>query len=396
MYRLSLGLLGFLSFFVFIEPAPFDLVFAACLTIGAASLGFRWGRDTGFAVACVAIFLLSNLVAFLYPGLQDVERGAYFCFISAYLAAALPYFAHGDGREQAANFHMFMLGCAGGALLTIASSALILTGGIDTPGFTPWGQGRLQGFFKDPNVFGPSLVVVLLYGASRFGSAPGKLPRWFWLCAAIASAVGLLLSFSRAAWLNAAVAIAAYMLLAPRDRTQKMFWLKAVACFFAALCAIALALWQFEDMRSLFLTRLAFQEYDQDRFANQGIAFQSFLEAPIGIGPGQSEIELNYATHNLFARLMFENGLLGFLAIGALLTGAFWRAMRAVAAGTTGHVASIVAAVLLGIAANSLFIDSLHWRHFWIFLGFAYGLPLARRAQSATFARDGSFAEAWR
>jgi O-antigen ligase len=192
--------------------------------------------------------------------------------------------------------------------------------------------------------------------------------------------MSLLLSFSRAAWLNAAVAIAAYVLLLPRPERGKGLWIMAAACCCALVCAVV-ALWQFDDVRDLFFARLAFQEYDADRFANQAIAFQSFFEAPIGIGPGQSEIELNYATHNLFARLMFENGLLGFLAICALLAGAFWRAIRAVAGRTATRMAAVVFAVLLGIAANSLFIDSLHWRHFWIFLGFAYGLPLVRRAR---------------
>jgi hypothetical protein len=75
-----------------------------------------------------------------------VDRGAFYVLISAYLALALPYFANGDASEQPANFHAFMVGCAWGALLTIAVSALLLPGWIGTPGFSPAASDAGSGY----------------------------------------------------------------------------------------------------------------------------------------------------------------------------------------------------------------------------------------------------------
>ena len=72
---------------------------------------------------------------------------------------------------------------------------------------TRW--GRATGLFKDPNVFGPFLVPALVYALSRLAGAPLRKSL---LPLGVLGVVGfaILLSFSRGAWINLAVAVAIY------------------------------------------------------------------------------------------------------------------------------------------------------------------------------------------
>src|SRR5208282_3904026 len=68
--------------------------------------------------------------------------------------------------------------------------------------------GRAQGFFKDPNVYGPYLVLVLLFAFSNLQHRRVlSLGFAFGLCVCLVTALGIFLSFSRAAWTNCAVSL---------------------------------------------------------------------------------------------------------------------------------------------------------------------------------------------
>jgi O-antigen ligase len=129
------------------------------------------------------------------------------------------------------------------------------------------------------------------------------------------------------------------------------------------------------------------QAYDlYGRFAAWNAGLQIFIDSPWGIGPGQFEIVspayeralfsekliLTPSSHNTYLRVLAENGLIGFiiLFIGLLLI--FWNSVLA-ASHSIKHNSMADAAwlysCLSGILAESVVIDTLHWRHLWIIAG---------------------------
>ena len=119
---------------------------------------------------------------------------------------------------------------------------------------------------------------------------------------------------------------------------------------------------------SFFQERSHLQQYDQQRFANQHNALADMTHHVFGYGPGQVEVILPIATHSYFARAAFEQGLLGVAALTMVLVGTALCAFALVR--RTTNVNGVGTAALLGAwlgqSVNSLFIDTVHWRHLWV------------------------------
>ena len=138
-------------------------------------------------------------------------------------------------------------------------------------------------------------------------------------------------------------------------------------------------------VNELFAGRMGLQGYDQHRFANQMDALVFGLNHPLGIGPGQSEQHLDFSTHSLYARLFIETGAVGtlaFLAFVAMsLERAYWCSKRV--KGDLKGVYVLIFVALTGLIFNSFFVDTLHWRHFWLLLALAWIPPYEKTAAEA-------------
>jgi MFS family permease len=91
-------------------------------------------------------------------------------------------------------------------------------------------------------------------------------------------------------------------------------------------------------------------------------------EYVFGHGPGQTERALDLATHSIYGRSAYEQGVLGLILVSTLMlaTLAFaWGLAR-----RDAHVNGVGSAALLGswlgLIASGFFIDTLHWRHLWV------------------------------
>jgi O-antigen ligase len=121
------------------------------------------------------------------------------------------------------------------------------------------------------------------------------------------------------------------------------------------------------QISSMLEARFKLQGYDNDRFSTHEAAIKASLKNPLGIGPGQSEEYFNYATHNVYLRVLTENGFVGFIGyFGFLLLTLIQAAIRSFKTrGELSNHYALALAALIGILLNSLVIDSLHWRHMW-------------------------------
>lgn len=84
-------------------------------------------------------------------------------------------------------------------------------------------------------------------------------------------------------------------------------------------------------------------------------------------------LRLTPSAHNLYLRVLTENGIVGFvLIIGSMITILF--AMTGLRRMIYSTDILWLFSCLVGIIVQSFVIDTLHWRHFWILFGFLLAL----------------------
>ena len=101
------------------------------------------------------------------------------------------------------------------------------------------------------------------------------------------------------------------------------------------------------------------------------------------------------SAHSTYVRALAEEGVLGLVALGSLLIGTLIVACRNVVLGrgTAGLSSTALLAAWVGLLANSVFVDTLHWRHLWILAGLIWAGSLipsvpAGQASSSAGARS--------
>lgn len=353
------------AFVVVIEPAPTDLLFAIGFLILSLTIGLRFeitARTRTFHALFVG-FILFNILSLLVA--NSFSFGLRYFLITLYLALiplVMTHFASVFGaRAVDALYAAFVLGTICGGLVGVAALAGVAPGPVDLYFRSDEGL-RLSPMFKDPNVYGPYMAAGGFVLLARALLARARV-RLIMIGLSLFVLALMVLTFSRGAWVNAAVVVLVFLMLIAGG---------AVAIGLPFLLG-ALGLDDF------FAQRAQLQYYDTDRFSNWVTAYTISMREPLGIGPGhfvrradfpQSEFDLD--PHNIFLKVMVENGWLGFVtffgAIGAVMIG-LWRSF---AVNDPRRVLRfMVFAILTGQIVNGLVVDLLHWRHFFVVLGFA-------------------------
>lgn len=365
-----------LSAFVPFDPAPVDFALLATVPLAIFLLRKRLLLSRGFRP--VLLFLGAYLAANGLGALQaqDPGQAMFFVSVTAYLVLAFLALAVLLDQHGAAVVRAGLAGYLASALISCVLGVLAFFG-VE---LVPWDLlmfGRIVAFFKDPNVFAPFLVPMCIYTLDRARTDPSSLRRAGWIAALCTLNATVLLCFSRAAWSNDLLALAVYLALRPprlasllRPRTLLMG-----ACVLAVLAAVAVALLGSESVSRILLERLAPQAYDDDRFGTQRLAFDTLLECPLGIGPGQSELRFDYATHSLYVRLLVETGWAGAASMLGMIAFTLVRVVRLARRGPEDArgIHALAAASICGLVLNSAVVDTLHWRHLWLMLAIAWG-----------------------
>ncbi len=199
---LGLLLLGVVKF----EPAPPDALFAVVIGVVVISGREELQRMPRLLAAIIGCMVLANLLAMTQA--RDPTAGLRFFAITLYLSVFCVWFASYIDRRRRARAVVIGYGIAA------ASSAALGTLALLTPlphrdFFLLQGCCRAEGLFQDANVFGPFLIpplLILLHEAL----VPQLIPRRFRplvIATVVLLELGVLLSFSRAAWLNLALGL---------------------------------------------------------------------------------------------------------------------------------------------------------------------------------------------
>lgn len=378
-----------LSGIVFEEPAPVDALTIGLIvllpTIGLVAFnrtllgyGALW-----FVAGSMAI--ISSLLSHDLSGSLTHSAVTFYLYLASIVLAAFV------AKKPEAHTELLFKAWTWGAVIA-AGAALV--GYFDlVPGtfelFTKY--GRASGTFKDPNVLGPFVVGPFLYMVHLTLYRSG-LRVMVPLMVAGVLIFAVLLTFSRGAWFNLALALALYgyltMLTAKRNATRLRIigLIVAGVVFTAGMVALALASDQISD---LLLQRASLtQSYDtgpEGRFGGQEKAVGVIIENPLGIGA------LQFATHyhdedvhNVYLSIMLNAGWLGgaiyWIMVALTIVLGFRFALKAT---EIRPLFLIAYAAFVGTAAEGFIVDTDHWRHFYLLMAIIWGLMSTKNIVAA-------------
>lgn len=360
---------------VVLEPSPADLLFILILFFSfkykaiKLNVVFKKIKEQFIILSFFAIYIFIDLLSIFNS--VDLYTAIRFFIITAYLILySLFIYIYINENHYMHLAKAYIIGCTFSSLIGILgyffwhSSFLLYDG------------DRIQSFFKDPNVFGPFLIpaIILLIN----GIVEQKVLTRKTIISSILVAINtlaLILSFSRSAWAMLILGIGVYLIL-----NIKKFNLVKIAGFIIATLIFLSVLWFVlpYDLKAFFLERAQFHVYDTNRFTVQQTGLSLTDHKIIGYGPGQFETVIGsqldgtpYSAHSLYVRVLLENGIIGFLFLAIPIAYIFIKLLisnfkkRDYSKLTSPVLTSILCIILL----NGFVVDTLHWRHLWLFIG---------------------------
>ncbi|NMB45774.1 MAG: hypothetical protein GX998_05110 [Firmicutes bacterium] len=365
---------GLALFVVRWEPAPFDI----CILLLALALATRlpsrkvrsWVAEMPLAAFYLYGYVFFSILSLLFS--THVRSACLYLGITVYLVFAylvLVSTLNNDRVARQALSHGYILATLISAVLGVLAIRLNHIYDFD---ILLYGGARAQGLFKDPNVYGPFLVPSILAMVSRIFVIDN--PAFSCGCL-ILLVFALIFSFSRGAWLNLAVGMFVWLLVdfrtvlaRPRRAVGLLLLLMLTLCIYVS----------YSDV-SYLIQRLGFQAYDADRFGTQALGIRLATRNILGIGPGEFEASIRYASHNTYIRLLAENGWFAFIFFIAFVSTvtlrlangvSLWNRSAKLGRLDVNHGMSppVILASMFGLLINSFFVDTLHWRHFWVIL----------------------------
>jgi hypothetical protein len=371
-----------------VEPAPSDVLFMLLLAVGLASgrLSLYTTRDAPNIHFALWVFLSANLFSAI--GVIPVFHSIRFLMITVYMIA-LFYFV----KMYITSFQAMRNLVLGYLVSTIIAISLVGLGylgvGPSAELFIFWGF-RAVGFFKDPNVFGPFLVPMVILLVDEI-LKPRFFPRLSWLkfLGVTALSAGVLASFSRGAWANLAVSFLTYSLLTilalrGKNRTRSV---RVLLLLFLGSLLLMGAFIFWKDLQGSLVSRSTFQVYDARRISRQLSGIEVALSHLSGVGPG-----IWVHAHSLYVRTLAEHGILGLSALllflFVLLKNTFRAALQEIDK-RHGLSAKVLTASLTGLIVNSVVVDTIHWRHFWLILGISWVVSTAEAATPPVTSHEG-------
>lgn len=369
---------------VFVEPSPYE---AACglLALTCVTAGVKLDRRLLPLAVLLVIFNVGGFLTLMLPREESNAREALiYMVISLYLGMTAVIYAclfSADTMRRLAIFRRAYF------IAAFIAAAIGIAGYF---GVLPWATlyGRASATFKDPNVFGPFLIMPMIILMLSLVSAEARL-RHLVLLGVLGFA--LLLSFSRGAWihfaLSAAIALIMTFLTAPTVRAR----LRIVVLSMAAITALAVFVVGAVSIGSLgeMLEQRAklTQDYDVGsggRFGLQELAVGAVLQNPAGMGPFEFSRVYGGQQHSTYFQGFLNYGWVGGFAYIGIVFLTLVVGFRQSFVRTPWQPYLIAAlATFLGEAVESLVIDTDHWRHYFLALGLVWGLAVASMKESA-------------
>ncbi len=363
-----------------VEPAPSDILFIWVWVKRFLAGKLRW--PSCLSLHLLLAFVLFNVLQIAISG--SLNRGVWFAGATAYVISLAFLFSNiPHSTAWSETKHAFLLGVWITAAIVLLL-ALLATAGWNGHLANLYYANRPKGFFKDPNVTGAFIVPGVLFALSKLFFLKERFISFTGALLAI-SLSAVMLTFSRGALVNiaAGVLVIGVVALWARKGIKLAISIIVIGPFLAVFPHVAKAFGQLYRFQGL-------QRYDLfGRFAAWQAGLLLARDHPWGVGPGQFEIyssryeamlpghiSITPSAHNLYLRVLAENGILGLIMLLLALGFLLWvlaRCLRITLKKRNRELftdGTWLASTFVGILAESFVIDTLHWRHFWILIGF--------------------------
>jgi O-Antigen ligase len=384
LQRGTLWLLMACSSIAFTEPSPYEFLFVLTLLVFSVT-GLRFSARLIPLVLLLIIFNIGGIFS-LIP-FMDEPDSVRFIAVSVYLMITAVLFAAVMADDTLARLDTMRRGMLLAAWIAgIAGIAgyFNIAGTFDY--FTRF--GRAAGTFKDANVFGPFMILPVLFVVQRVLCGQTGAVRGLALLSVPLLAV--FLSFSRGAWGSLAgglvLCTALLFLTSASDRLRlRIVVMTCLGAF--ALGAALLFVLSFDSIAEMFNERASLvQDYDvgaQGRFGKLFYAIPMLLDLPNGFGPLRFRYTFPEDPHNVYINAFASYGWLGgisYIALVCVTCIAGWKV--ALQRTPWQREAIVIWSVLFVTILQGFQIDTDHWRHFYLMLGITWGLaalPVPRR-----------------
>lgn len=374
-----------LSAIVFTEPAPFDALMMG-LILMLPLLGLV--RVTPPLMVYLSIWLVAGACALIgtinaFDPTKALVHTAVTFFLTGSSFVVAAFVMRRPEWHTQLIMHAYVIAAVIAVAAALAGYFNLLPGAYDL--FTRY--GRASGTFKDPNVFGPFLVPPVVYLLHRvltrsFGRAM-LVSVWMVLLV-----LGVLLSFSRGAWINLGVAVMLFGYLtfvtAATNLQRVKILLGAMSAVMLGVLVLVTAL-QFDGVAKQLSDRATMtQSYDEGpegRFGGQQKARRLILENPFGIGAQQFAPHYHLEEpHNVYLAMFLNAGWVGgmIFALMVVLT-CLYGLRHAFRRTRTQGIFIVVFACFVAHAFQGFVIDLDHWRHFHLLMALVWGLMLGDR-----------------
>jgi O-antigen ligase len=367
-----------------VEPAPSDAVLALLVALTIATGRFDLRRVPSSILVLLALLL--GLTVLSASAAVDFGGAVQYLSITLYLVVLAIWLA--TYLDRRSRMRVVVGAYVAGAVAMSALALLALVVPVPAADALVY-HGRAQGLLKDPNVFGPFLIpaAVIMLEESLRPRLLG-LSRRTSVLLLLVLALGVLFSYSRGAWLNAVVALVV-MLAVLFARPGGGRRAAGVLALLGAVAAVATGVLVLTGSTGFLAERARLQAYDSGRFEAQRTGIRLADEHALGVGPGQFELFEQSSAHSLYVRVLAEQGIPGGLVMAGVLLVTLGLAVGNAVAGRNAY--GVGSAALLGawcgLLANSMVVDTLHWRHLWLVAALVWVASVAEGAGSTWYHR---------
>lgn len=367
---------------VLFEPSPYEIAFLGVLLFAVAG-NMRFYRSTAALLAIVLGFIPFAFIAAFQVKHTPVEDALVFSIVTIFLVLTSFFVANYIAEKTEQRVRLLM------NAYTAAAVFCAIVGTLGYLHLIPGSEhlvlyGRAKATFKDPNVFGPFLVLPAMFALQRILLGSTRQQVFGFLVYAILF-VGVFLSFSRAAWGHFAASsliVLGLCFVLEADARQKIRILVYLLVGIVVLGVGLVALLNVPSVAELFEMRTQGQAHDMGesgRFGRQGYALQLALLNPLGLGPLEfHHLRIEEQPHNVYVTVLHHYGWGGGALYYLLVALTLRRAFKSLLASPRYRLIMIpLLATFVMLVAESAIIDTDHWRHWFLVAGLIWGVPMA-------------------